>query len=183
MNYLKYLFKRLVYWTGNLVFDKRYFKGSDFEINGIGWKWILRALWQQKILRINAKYDIPIHVASKVSKLENLEVGSNGIRFLQATGIYVSNWNAKVKIGNNVHIAPNVGLITANHNLKKPEIHDEAKDIIIEDDCWIGMNAVILPGVKLKKNTVVAAGAVVNKSFEEGSIMIAGVPARKVKDV
>ena len=50
-------------------------------------------------------------------------------------------------------------------------------------ECWIGSNAVILPGVRLGEHTVVGAGAVVTKSFEEGWCVIGGVPARKIKDI
>ena len=57
--------------------------------------------------------------------------------------------------------------------------------IIIEDNVWIGANAVILTGVKIGTGSIIAAGAVVDKNVEPYSIM-AGVPAKKIgsrKDV
>lgn len=45
------------------------------------------------------------------------------------------------------------------------------------------MNAVILPGVHLGDHTIVGAGSVVTRSFPEGNIIIAGVPAKKIKDL
>jgi len=54
------------------------------------------------------------------------------------------------------------------------------KPVIIGDDCWIGANAVILPGVTLAKGCVVGAGAVVTKSFKEYSV-VGGVPANLLK--
>ena len=51
--------------------------------------------------------------------------------------------------------------------------------VIIEDDVWIGLNAVILQGVTIGRGTIVGAGAVVNKSIPPWSIAV-GVPARVI---
>ena len=53
--------------------------------------------------------------------------------------------------------------------------------MVIGDECWIASNAVILPGVHLGKHTIVAAGAVVSKSFPEGWCVIGGIPAKVIK--
>jgi serine acetyltransferase len=66
----------------------------------------------------------------------------------------------------------------SSHNY---EIHDEEKPIVIGNNCWIGANAVILPGVEIGDHTIVAAGAVVTKSFPEGDCIVGGVPARVIK--
>jgi len=55
------------------------------------------------------------------------------------------------------------------------------KGIVIDDDVWIGANVTILDGVRIKKGTIVAAGAVVTKDFNEYSI-IGGVPAHVMKN-
>ena len=54
-------------------------------------------------------------------------------------------------------------------------------DIVLSAKCWIGMNSVILPGVFLGENTVVAAGSVVTKSFPQGYCIVGGVPAKVIK--
>ncbi|MGA2084600.1 MAG: DapH/DapD/GlmU-related protein, partial [Terracidiphilus sp.] len=61
--------------------------------------------------------------------------------------------------------------------------HLEGKDVVLGENCWIGMNAVILPGVHLGARTVVGAGAIVRTSFPEGNCILAGVPAKKVKEL
>ena len=90
---------------------------------------------------------------------------------------------ADIYVGKGSYVAPNVGLITTNHDPEDPSKHLPGKDIRIGENCWIGMNAVVLPGVVLGDHTVVAAGAVVTKSFPEGYTVIGGVPAKKIRDI
>ncbi len=89
----------------------------------------------------------------------------------------------QVNIGSNVFIGPNVVISPVTHP-KDPSkrLCLTGKRIVIEDDVWIGAGATILPGVTLKKGTIVGAGAVVNKSTSEFEI-IAGVPAKKIGEV
>lgn len=56
-------------------------------------------------------------------------------------------------------------------------------DVCIGNGCWLCTNSVILPGVKIGKKSVVAAGAVVTKTFNDNNILIAGVPAEKKKNL
>ena len=76
-----------------------------------------------------------------------------------------------------------MGLITANHDPANPATHLDPKPINIGKNCWIGMNSVILPGVTLGDNTTVGAGSVVTKSFPEGNCVIAGNPARIIRQL
>jgi len=62
-------------------------------------------------------------------------------------------------------------------------LHVPENPIKIGKNCWIGANAVILPGVELAEHTIVAAGAVVTKSFLEGDCVIGGVPAKVIKKI
>ena len=87
----------------------------------------------------------------------------------------------KIYIGDYTQIAPNVGIISANHELNDNRKHAASGAIKIGKYCWIGMNAVILPGVELGDYTIVGAGSVVTKSFPEGYCVVAGNPARLVK--
>jgi acetyltransferase-like isoleucine patch superfamily enzyme len=55
-----------------------------------------------------------------------------------------------------------------------------ALPIVIEDDVWIGASVTILPGVRIKKGSMVAAGAVVARDVEEG-VVVGGVPAKVIR--
>ncbi len=90
---------------------------------------------------------------------------------------------AEINIGNFVLMAPYVMVLTANHCMKRDELimnqGIEASGVSIGDDVWIGIRAIILPGVQIGKGAVVAAGAVVTRDVEPYSI-VAGVPAKKI---
>ncbi|MBE6730276.1 MAG: acyltransferase [Ruminococcaceae bacterium] len=87
-----------------------------------------------------------------------------------------------VKIGNNVMIAPGVKFTThdASASFYIPGASDLFGKIEIGNNCFIGMGAIVLPGVKLADNCIVAAGSVVTKSFCEENSVIAGNPAKKI---
>lgn len=90
-----------------------------------------------------------------------------------------------VTIGNNVILAQNIVMSGLNHNYTNIEIPiylqgETVANITIEDDCWIGANAVITAGVTVGKHSVVAGGAVVTKSIPPFSVAV-GNPARVIK--
>lgn len=90
-----------------------------------------------------------------------------------------------VTIGNHVILAQNIVMSGLNHSyedISKP-IHKQpvtTAPILIEDECWIGANAVVTAGVTIGRHSVVAAGAVVTKSIPPYSIAV-GNPARIIK--
>lgn len=82
-------------------------------------------------------------------------------------------------IGNNVSISYRVSLLTGDHDMNSPTFAYRGGRIIIEDNVWIGCNAVVLPGVKIGKGAVVASGSVVTKDVSECSV-VAGIPAKEI---
>lgn len=90
-----------------------------------------------------------------------------------------------IVIGKNVAIAPRVTLVAssyANYSAIRSVVGEQHSSVTIKDHAWIGTGAIILPGVTISKYSIVAAGAVVTKSFPELSI-IGGVPAKVIGNV
>ena len=92
-----------------------------------------------------------------------------------------------VTIGNHVNLAQGITVTALNHNFEdsNKRIDEQGvstNPVTIEDDIWIGANAVILPGVTIGHHSVVAAGAVVTKDVPPHSL-VAGVPAKIIKQI
>ena len=156
----------------------------------IGYK--LRSLYWKSVLKRCGKNNY-FHQNSTIGFPEIIEIGDNfnlgnyaHMTALGSNGIF---------IGNNVTIARGTYLHASNHafqDLEKPIIDQgtiETKikynkkfyGIVIEDNVWIGSNAVILSGCHLKKGSIVGAGSVVtNTPYPENSVII-GNPAKLLK--
>ncbi|WP_323702997.1 sugar O-acetyltransferase [Mammaliicoccus sp. Dog046] len=91
----------------------------------------------------------------------------------------------EINIGHHVMFGPRVCLYTAGHPTD-PTIRNELLEfglpITIEDNVWVGGNAVILPGVTIGKNAIVASGAVVTKDVPPNTI-VGGNPAKVIKQI
>ncbi len=90
-----------------------------------------------------------------------------------------------VRIGNDVILAQNIVMSGLNHGYQDVTlpIHQQkvsTAPIVVEDDCWIGANAVVTAGVTIGKHSVIAAGAVVTRNIPPFSVAV-GNPARVIK--
>ena len=122
-------------------------------------------------------------------RLTGVEVGKD--TYINPNVIIVDDRYAedvKIKIGNRVAISPGVIIISAsapnmsllcNNDYVKNELI-KTESVIIEDDAWIGAGVIIMPGVKIGRESIVGAGAVVTKDVPEKTV-VAGVPARIIK--
>jgi acetyltransferase-like isoleucine patch superfamily enzyme len=164
-----------------LFFDRAYLVGRHYEDGLIGFTWALSAAWQRNILRLAPKLPFPASSRAWVTNGLNIEFHPDDLNNFQSPGIYFQNFKGKIFIGKGTYIAPNVGIITANHDPHDLKSHKEGRDVVIGCNCWIGMGSIILPGVIIGDKTIVGAGAVVTKSFIEGNCVVAGNPAKLVK--
>jgi acetyltransferase-like isoleucine patch superfamily enzyme len=143
----------------------------------------LRSYIIQYVLGFNKSAWWPVHHSSVISGASYIKTGTGTAPGL-SHGCYIfASEDSPVSIGNYTIIAPNAGIAGYNHNLYDYRKYEKGGSLIIGDYCWIGMNAVILPGTHLGDHTVVAAGSVVTESFPEGYCIIGGNPARLLKKI
>lgn len=111
----------------------------------------------------------------------HIEVGKNFFANYNCTILDV----AKVTIGDNCQMAPNVAIYTAGHPVH-PETrnsgYEYGKAVSIGDNVWIGGNTVICPGVHIGNNVVIGAGSVVTKDIPD-MVIAAGNPCRVIRSI
>ena len=141
---------------------------------------LLRYIFVKNIAKKTGN-NLAIHPGVYLFNLQNVEFGNNvsihPMCYLEGLG--------GITIGDDVSIAHSATLISTNHSWDNKDLPIKYNPAVlnaieIENDVWIGCAARILAGVKIRKRSVVAAGAVVNKSFEPFSL-IGGVPAKLIK--
>lgn len=111
----------------------------------------------------------------------HIEVGKNFFANYNCTIVDV----AKVKIGDNCQMAPNVAIYTAGHPIhpvSRNSAYEYGIEVTIGDNVWIGGSTVIVPGVHIGSNTVIGAGSVVTKDVPDW-VIAAGNPCRVIRKI
>lgn len=156
------------------------------------WRWKLVHGWHslpvllpnflfQRVFRQNGDCPWSVHFTSRVLHPRRMQVHPSVLPYLaQSGGLYVQALNG-LDIGEGTIIAPGVKIVSANHSLENFAHWDAAPPLRIGKRCWLGANAVVLPGVELGDGVIVAAGSVVTKSFP-ANVIVGGVPARVLKE-
>lgn len=111
----------------------------------------------------------------------HIEVGKNFFANYNCTILDV----AKVTIGDNCQLAPNVAIYTAGHPVHpdtRNTMYEYGIEVTIGDNVWIGGNSVICPGVHIGDNCVIGAGSVVTKDIPDFSIA-AGNPCKVIRKI
>lgn len=126
------------------------------------------------------------------SKIEKYMLKHKGVKIGKGVNIGKNvNFGSEpylIEIGDNVRISSNVNFITHDGGLwtlRKMKLLENADffgKIVVGENVNIGMNATIMPGVKIGKNSIIGFGSVVTKDVEENTV-VAGVPAKKIETI
>lgn len=140
--------------------------------------------------------DCPLYsVRSFFFGLSGVKVGRGskihvGARFFKPSGVVIGEGSvigdhvfldgrAPLSIGNNVDIASQVLIYNSEHNIEASDFRARELPVSIEDYCFVGPRAIVLPGVRIGKGAIVAAGAVVTKNVADFAV-VGGVPAKVI---
>lgn len=174
--------------NGNKLSANDAFKKADVRVNN----WIADLI----IFKVNFFGHCPFWFMRKlVYQLFGLKIGRGskihvGARFFELRRIVVGNdtligeysfldGREKLTIGDHVDIASQVLIYNSEHDINDPAFKAITAPVEIGDYVFIGPRAIILPGVKIGKGAIVAAGAVVTKDVEPYK-MVGGVPAKEI---
>ncbi len=176
------------------LFHRKYISTKHVRSKHRPWRWpwvllcritrpVLPGTWlinfiTQRIFLVNSTVPWMVHFTSYV--LGEVTIGRNVWKsFAVSGGCYIQGING-IFIDDDTIFGPGVKIISASHDTKDISKWVATEPIRIGKRCWIGANAVILPGVQLGDDVIVGAGAVVTKSFPSGAV-IGGVPANIIR--
>lgn len=116
-----------------------------------------------------------IHTGARFYDPKNISIGDDTVIGEEA----VLDGRDKLTIGNHVAIASEVMIYNSEHVIEHEDFIAKDEPVVIEDYCFIGPRAIILPGIKIGRGAVVGAGAVVTKDVPPFAI-VGGVPAKMI---
>lgn len=134
----------------------------------------IRCAYLRKVLKIKIGKETAIHMGCFFTG-KNITIGNNTVinRNCYLDGRF------SLEIGDNVSISPETFILSLTHDLENNQFEAVGKKTVIMDYVWIGVRAIVLPGVRIGKGSVVGAGSVVTKSCKDYEIL-GGIPARKI---
>ena len=113
-----------------------------------------------------------------------LEVGVES--FIGSRAVFVGGVESAVSIGSNCDISDNVHFVTGTHEIdtvgKRAAGRGYSKDIVVGNGVWIGYDVLVLPGVSIGDNAIIAAGTVVHKDVEAGTL-VGGNPMKLIREL
>lgn len=137
---------------------------------------IFRLWFYRKVMKFSIGSGSSVLLNCSFDCTKSFKIGQNSV----VNGNCRMDTRGGIVIGNNVSISSDVIILTADHDMNSPDFSGRNKPVIIDDYVWIGTRVMILPGVKIGKGAVIAAGSVVVKDVESYNV-VGGIPAKLIK--
>jgi acetyltransferase-like isoleucine patch superfamily enzyme len=159
------------------VYYKRKFGHKDFIIPANV------TIYDAKNIKVGRSFRVCPNVKIFTENNGSILIGNN---FFANYGCFFSADTDDIIIGDDCLLGPDVLIINSNHDFRGGILTREqpnlSKKIIVGNNVWVGAKSIILPGVVIGDNAVVAAGSIVNKNVEANT-MVGGVPAKLIKNI
>jgi acetyltransferase-like isoleucine patch superfamily enzyme len=118
-----------------------------------------------------------VHTNARFYDVRNIKIGKDSIIGECA----VLDGRDKLIIGDHVDLASEVMIYNSHHDVEDPEFKAISSPVEIEDYVFVGPRSTILPGVKVKRGAIIAAGSVVTKDVDE-YVLVGGIPAKPIRE-
>jgi len=165
----------------------------QFRLRGVNYKNLSSNVYIGKYTIIKADAASPITLGNQLVINNYITLLADGNGFISfGSNVFIGDYSviratkASIEIGSHTMLAQGVKLISTNHYYKskdmliyEQDIDTEKKGIKIGEDCWLGVGAVVLPGVSIGNGVVVGANAVVTKNVPDYAVVV-GIPAKIV---
>jgi acetyltransferase-like isoleucine patch superfamily enzyme len=135
----------------------------------------VRRVWYRRVMGFDVAPSSAILMGVTFDARHGFSIGENSVVNEDAR----MDTRGGIVLGRNVSISSRATILTASHDPESASFAGYERGVVIGDYAWIGLNAVIMPGVTIGEGAVVAAGAVVTNPVEPYAI-VAGVPARPI---
>lgn len=132
-------------------------------------------MWMYRQLGVEAEEGAIIWCGARINHPGRISIGRNSI--VGPNTVLLSQGG--IRIGANVNISGFSYLISQEHNVQSAGLETTLAEVVVEDYAWLATNVTVLPGVRIGRGAVVAAGAVVTRDVEACGI-VGGNPARKI---
>lgn len=133
---------------------------------------------------IHAEKDARIHATASIRNAQNVYVGKNS--HINHSCCIWAGERSKIILGDNLLMGPGVCIFSGNHSTLKgqPMTFQERKEesVVIGDDVWLGAHSIITAGTHIANGVIVAAGAVVTRSITQEGVIVAGIPAKIIRE-
>ena len=142
----------------------------------------VRHAWYRRVLGARLDPSATVHLGCYVWFLGPGQIARDGLEIGANTRINRDcclDARARITIGANVSISPQVAILTGQHDVRSPDFTFVTAPVRIDDNVFVGTRATIMPGVSIGRGAVVAAGAVVTRDVAPYTI-VGGVPARPI---
>jgi acetyltransferase-like isoleucine patch superfamily enzyme len=134
----------------------------------------IRHFYLKNLLKFKIGEGTAIHMGCFFTG-KNITIGNNTV---VNRNCYVDG-RSSIQIGDNVSVSPETYILSLDHDSQSSKFETINKQTVIGNNVWIGVRAIILPGVVLNEGSIVGAGSIVTRSTEKFDI-VAGNPAKKI---
>jgi len=171
--------RRLPYWSRRSL-NRLYWLWYDFrdfvaELTGLVPFHNLRLFVYRYVLRMCIGSGTSIHRRCRFYRPAGIQLGRHTV----INRDVLLDGRTGVQIGDNVSISEGTAILTLEHDPHSPSFAQRGASVHIGDHVFVGVRALVLPGVTVGKGAVIGAGAVVTRDVDAFAI-VAGVPARPI---